>query len=406
MKSGISRYLVVLAVVFAVVIIAIPCKAADSEDDKAISEKLKLHRPGYDEIKSVKLSCSLDDPEAVWKYMTAPETPYIQRLALAYRGDEWFPPRFMRRLMEARNLLRSEEQLHYWGMKQHPHDALAFFLLRSWKSLQDIPDSLRKRKILGSQWTVPSAETDYPISWEEECDAPWPWQVQRALNALLGKCMSMPMTTEQSVDPWWDPWIAEALKIPCRTDREAVSFVEVTNTSASWKRPQVLSRWLRIAENPEFVDGARSVVFALSMPSQKMTSYAMILEFLKKSPHRNQISQLCIYLKNLMESMRSTSEYGPSWTPSSAVLLLGRYVNDPEYGTEWTRVNWAFSICEIVSDPPFKADYHMAMESPLVPQRLAEFKAWFDKHETELVAASEKEKPALDAIIEKIRKSK
>lgn len=403
MKSGISRYLVVLAVIFAVVIIAIPCTAFDMEAYEIAREKSKLPRPSCEEVKFTQLPCSLDDPEIVWKYITAPETTYIQRLALLNRWEEWFPPRFMSRLLEARDLLSNEERLHYWGLKVHPMTMVP----RVQPNLSKFSDSQRQRSILGAQWTVPSVESDYPIAWEEECDGPWPWQVQGALDGLLGRCVNKPLNTEQPPDPWWNPWIAEALKIPCRTDREAVFFVEVTRTAISWKYPQVLSRWLDIAENPNFPKGAESVVSVLELDWKEMTTYAMIHEILEKSPHKNEVGQLGYQLRRITESMRNNPDNGSFWMPSSAVLVLSRYANDTKFGNEVERLyGCVYPVCEVVTNPPFKRDNAMDTELTIVAQKLAEFKTWFEKHEASFVAASEKEKQALDAIIEKLKMPK
>src|SRR5580704_2204956 len=110
--------------------------------------------------------------------------------------------------------------------------------------------------VLGHTWKSSAKRLPYPITWDEESRAPWPWQVEQALEDLFNRMIpSIYRGGEESCRRWIDV----TMTMPCDNDAEATRFVEATQAIFDFKTLAVMSRWREIAGNPAMPQAAELI---------------------------------------------------------------------------------------------------------------------------------------------------
>lgn len=187
-------YLVFMLVLVLQTIIAIVIVAEDPtthgtrepEPSDAASQKQSLlsisredFRPRYYEVDLPILDEARDDPEALWDFLTSPSTPFLERMAAAHRCGDVLPTEIILRVFDAID----ELQFYDWGVLHHPLSSVG------WPPDDIVVAQLQRGEpidVLGHKWTPPDEPIEHPITWEEHVAAPWPWQVEQALNQIPG----------------------------------------------------------------------------------------------------------------------------------------------------------------------------------------------------------------------------
>ncbi len=76
---------------------------------------------------------------------------------------------------------------------------------------------------------------------------------------------------------------------------------------------------------------------------------------------------------------------------------MGRRALDERTGDQWTRLYaYVFSIAETLEEPPFRPDRGMDPASPMVAQRLDEFRKWFEAKRPTLEALAREQAPEVE----------
>ena len=147
--------------------------------------KTNAPRPDLSAMTSPALTTALQNPETLWQFIIAPDTPYPERLAATLRGKDVLPTSWFPTVLAAKRELEREQQRHNWGL--WPHPLWESTAIVDWTS---VAERERDRLILGHPWRVPTTRSPYPLSWDEETRAPWPWQAQQAVQILWASMKS------------------------------------------------------------------------------------------------------------------------------------------------------------------------------------------------------------------------
>lgn len=371
--------------------------------------------------KSNALTRALKDPKTAWEFIISPDTPYLDRRAAAIQARPLFQRAgdfldWLSRLNSAFADLRKVEWL--WGIRMHPDSAAMRNDEQLRTTLKGIPESKRTRRTLGHLWRVPVEPIDFPLTWEAESRAPWPWQVQKALQELY-----FGFGPQHEIGPRAEEqWTEKMLKLPTRTDIGATQFVALTSRSEV-RNLSVLARWRRFTLDPRYPRTAVQIAVGISPRwyEQRSNLIARLinLDIITLSPHKQARSEAMYRIREL----RETSDGPPSFNrillpvPFASVLAASKRALDPADDDEFNRLYRIFAICGVLDDrpletsglrvgpftagrawnrPPLVPKGGISPGSPEVPIGLKAFEDWFKAHRAELEAAAGKETPELD----------
>lgn len=141
--------------------------------------KSQEDRPQLYDIHSAALDAALKKPAELLQFITAPGTAYLDRRAAAVQGARSIPPEQMPVVLRERDEINAEAACG-WGLQP---DARAERYLGLHMVVRQ--PKAQTLTVLGHRWDLPAKSSPYPLSWDEEALAPWPWQVQMALNDLF-----------------------------------------------------------------------------------------------------------------------------------------------------------------------------------------------------------------------------
>ena len=344
-------------------------------------------RPDLAAVSAPALTAALQDPERLWVFMTSKETPYLERRAAGAQGGKVFPLANLPRLMAAIGQLRAEESRYRWGLGENPFDT------RFFPSAQPAP---RVMVVLGQPWTPPDHVVDYPLTWDEEAAAPWPWQVQVTLDDLFRSLL--PHSAGEA-----KPWLEACLALPWSTDDEASLFVEASRGSTHFKIPRIMARWRAIALSPRLPAAASLVAEAVGTatiqweaPESQAFGQVLTVDILERSPHPNVREQAVFGLRRLTTRFRDGKKelLAP---PATAVLKVLGMALDPRNGSARYRLHvHAGSAFAAMPTPPFALDRSMELTETEAEARLRDLTKWFQANQARLAAEAAREAGALD----------
>ena len=388
-----------LLLVAGLLVVGVAAGSAEDQEEarrRKAEEAQREERPNLSQVELLKVKEALKDRERWWAMLTAPETPYLERRAAAVQGAKLLPFEWLPRLMAARRRLRKEEGLHLWGLGPHTlwaHITPSF--PQRLRVVQDLPGG-RDRSLLGQVWRFPEQEGEWPLLWQEEARAPWPWQVLRALDDLFLYASGRwdPLSDQDA-----DRWLGAAIMVPCETDEEAEDFVEACNELGSRLSLPVLARWRRLALDPRFPQTAKGIACQV---------FGVRLARDRKDSTPAQVLYVDMFRRSSNQAAKDQAAYlwggGREFMPASLLLATGESVLDDKGLSPWSRLYLAFHVCKAVGDPPFQPDYHMDMNSPRVPEQLAAFQEWFKAREKGYRKQAAAEEPALEKLRTELEK--
>jgi len=383
---------------------AAPAPRVQTEVDEAL-RAARAEPPDLSKVRSAALSAALEDPEMLWDFITAPGTPYTERRAAALQGRKLFRAKSLPRLMAAIGELRKEERIHRWGLKRNPLSS-ALIWPGTDRVVKAVPADQRTRRVLKGTWTVPDEAIPYPLFWDAQAEAPWPWQVQQTLSDLFVWAR-----------PGWPQdakaWLSAAMEMPCTTDEEASLFVEATQASTHHKSMPVMARWHGIALDPKLPQAAawvaRSVGEACRLwddPLSQGVGQVIVVDLLERGPHQAARERAAYGIRNLAVRFRDGKDVRLP-RPATAILKASEMALDPESGHDWKRLYvYAFSVCEAMAKPPVKVDRRMGPKSPDVRRTLVRFARWYRSRKGDLERAAAAEAESLDKIRQEFERLK
>ncbi len=363
------------------------------------------HRQRYRDLHLPILEEARENPEALWKFLTDPATPYLERQAAAHRCTDVFPPEFVPRLVDAIEALKP----HSWGVRRYPINAAFAPGGGPEPMLPDEPIN-----VLGHEWEPVAAPIDHPLTWDEHVAAPWPWQVERALNATWSSLSHrMPRHHRMKVTEM-------ALQLPRATDDEARHFLKLSDLG--FRTIEVLAAYYEIALDPVMETAAWEIMhFRMGFVRNPRTPHApqlgavLVEDVLRHSPHARAREAAAYRLKSFPVKHRRTHQTTRPIVPYAAIIAASERAIDEETGRErylshiergrdmtqsiqWHRLSvYAFSVCETVPDPPIVVDRRMGHRSPEVAVKLDRFAEWFHENREMLEARAARQQSRIDA---------
>jgi hypothetical protein len=333
------------------------------------------------ELRTPPIAQALQSAEALWNFVTLPEPFYRERRAAALQGRKLVPLEWLPKLKRSLGELTREQSLHNWGMQFHPLDSRGGART----------DTSSPRRILGQVWKPPADRIDFPLKPEEREQAPWPWQVQQALQDLFSGLV--PSTYAPLQRDKAEAYLSTVLTMPCDSDEEARWLVEAAEASSHFKTPAVMAALRNIAVNRRMPDTASyaAQLYADATrlwddPRSWPLGYAGLLDILRRTPHTSARHQAAYSVRNLRVGFRGGKEYRRP-IPAAVIVEMSHLALDPRAGSDWDRLYiYAFSICEALEDPPFPAARQLDPQSPRVAELLEEFRRWRETHSREFQA--------------------
>ena len=322
-------------------------------------QKAATSRPSLSEIHSAALSNALSRPDRLVDFITNPQTNYADRMGAAMQGANLVPVQQMPTVLHDRDELDHEFLKCGWGLLPNPmsQTALPYF--------DDHADS---RMVLGRWWDAPPKRLPYPITWEEESKAPWPWQVQQALDTLF---VEMGWSARGHGPDACTAWLDTAMSMPWRTDDEAIRLVQATKEINGFSTPAVMARWRQIVANPQ-TEGAASIVafgigdYVRSWNNERAQGLVqlILLELLKRPPELRRRLFQC-YPEDLRGP--NIDNGGPKLpVPATTVLEVAKLLQDSVSGGDVGDFPiYATFICQVVDDPPIDVGRGVMSREPL-----------------------------------------
>lgn len=366
---------------------------ADARERARLAAQPHAH-PDFASITSDSLRAALAEPASLWNFIVDPSTSHTERMAAAVQGARVLPFDSLPRLMSAIGELRREAAVHRWAIAPHPHDSAPDAI-----GVLGLDGIARERTVLGRAWSLPSVRTPFPLTWEEECAAPWPWQVAQALGYLFGGLVERGKFDGAG-------WHAAALTLPWNTDEAALLFLEASGANVYDITLPVLARWRAIALHPDMPKAASRVATELADvqrlwldPRSGDFAALLALDVLRSSPHIEARRRAAYSVETMAhtvkeerqgpQGLRSSFKLPPLPPIAAALQLeLGRAALAARED-EWTRLYvYVFSLCACLEPAPIAVDRSMNPRAPAVSEMLRAFEAWFHAAESGLAATA------------------
>jgi len=186
-------------------------------------------------------------PEALWEFLTSPETGARERTVAASKADQIIPIDWLPRVLQARRELQHERALHNFGLADYPFKDYSPF--SALKTPRDRIGTQTTRMILGHPFVVPEKWSAYPPT-EEDVKRAWPAYVSEAMETLYSNLIQHGDANE--ID-------SVALKLPCTDYETARQIVDITLDVARTRHsapPEVFGTWLNIEKGNTTVNRA------------------------------------------------------------------------------------------------------------------------------------------------------
>lgn len=371
---------------------------------------------------------ALLDPDALWSLLTDPASSFSDRAAAARQCGDIFPLSWVPRVMATLRALRSEEREHAWGLRANPQNPLSreheAWVVAAHRRLHAYADLERNRTVLGYQWRAPVKITAWyprPNDLDETEDAPWPLQVQLALEILISySSPKMGVSCPPEAVARCENWLDAVLRIPCGTDDDAQLFVEAATAVSHHVTEPILARYRTLIIERRFKKSARKAfhhlndIQRLSMCAAPETQAAIKVIFLDalRDPIDSETCDHAAFTAPGTRTMGPAEPHQPKPrrpVSPSLILELSLLALEPFPATSSRPVTadtvsrlsvYVGSACEAMDDPPFRVDRHM---SPKDADRLmAQYRSWFEAHRPLLEAAAAVEAPQLDRARERL----
>lgn len=342
-------------------------------------------------LEKVVVKVDLNDSAALFGYLTAADTPYIERRGAAVQGRLKGNQIFQ--------LYKALQELHLagsqgnFGVLPSPYEARPYF-----------PNSQSKfSEILGQKFQPPQPKIAYPQTWEQQCQAPWPWQVQIALREQQRTLV--PHSQEEAAT-----WLRNCLTFPQASDEECQLFADAILASSHWSSAEILERVRATALNPKRQQAALRVSSypgrmapLWQQPLASELCQAVVLDILQRSPHSGARQAAAYTVPQLGQRFRQGKmTSGPM--AAACVQQLLSMAADPRQGSEWDRLYcYGFSACEAMERSPIEVDRRLSPQSPKVAQLLLKLEQYHEIERQNLNKMVLSQKPALDQAQRKLK---
>lgn len=318
-------------------------------------------------------------PEALWTFIIDPATRYDDRMLAAERAKDVLPARYVAKQIAAQVALEHERWNHHWWSSTRPSGAVV------------APERVVKRQLLGFDWVPPSERMEYPVSLSQFRAAPWPWQLDRALQRVkipVDSGVGMDIVRDLPCAVHKDESVIERTLL--RFPMTAESYGGIRNIVAP--RPEMfLESGLPAGWSYREVDdwfGAQAFIVELA-PANHTTGAFVITELIPMT------SSMLFDLEKMIVHMRNSPD-GSSRErfPYTAFLALAHRIDDVPIsdGNECLLAYDAARLVQVLDEPLVGREPDFAGPEACRTWR-TQFHDWLVNHEAELAtgAAGERE---------------
>ncbi|HUE03984.1 MAG TPA: hypothetical protein VMR62_30810 [Bryobacteraceae bacterium] len=340
------------------------------------------------------LSSALQSESEFWHFVTDPATPYLDRWAAVTRGGNLIGVEQLPRLWKA----VAEFQHLPFGVPSSPCDYLMSDNLDPWmwsrskdQPVRSTVAKAQSRLILERSIEVP-LNIDYPLSREEQDNAPWLWQMQRVLpilNSNVNKYYSQPDRYAAMAEAAWkwqpsDFWEASVREEALLNGPRNAAWIErLVRTALAENHPGIAAG----ATGPLYVWGPDSYHF-------EELIHAAQIAILQQTGKEDVAEQTAFWTARLAENKRTgPSQFKPMRT-ATAILAIAQWAQNQSL-SDWSRYSFAAKVCQMLDEPPFKANVHLRPDAPEVTESLHKFEAWLVKERPGLEREAVKERQHL-----------
>jgi hypothetical protein len=319
-------------------------------------------------------------PEALWEFLTSPETGAAERRAAASKPGQIIPVDWLPKVLQARRELRKEQALHNFGLADYPFkDYSPFYSL---KTPRDRIGTQTTRMILGHPFVVPEKWIEFPAT-EEGIKRAWPAQVLDAMETLYSNLI-------QHGDP--NEIDSIALKLPCTDYETARQIVDLTLDVARIQRfatPEVFGAWLNIQSGNADINRASIGILGrlYTVVTKEDETWAMAQVLGLQALQTHDISMT-------YPSIDAISMLHP--TPYTFALGAARYLVSSE-DSAYNRAYEADGLLRSLGEPLLGTPrFYEEKKQGQYEQEISSFAEWLKKNEARLKERADVEKPLIE----------
>lgn len=327
------------------------------------------------DLESVK--AALESPDALWTFITNPETDYFDRLVAASRGGKIFPASWIPKLLAAQ---AEVENPYVFGIDSHPFNS---YSPKFGGNPRKFSKGETQRRVLGYIYAIPEQWIDYPLTKEELRHSPWPFQVSQALTVLYSSIVieGDPVKLESA-----------AVELPCDTPDSVTQFVKLTTaiaTNRKFASSDVFGAWLNILRNSKVPRPPREHIMAF------LSQISVV------SHPRTQVLALEALDLNYQDVIRQAAYFDRK--PYTLILASARFLL--RSGVNQQRSSFGEPVT-----PQYRADLmnylRYAMANEMLPERVKgndeasaakeDFISWFQLEQARLEMLASREAAEID----------
>jgi Domain of unknown function (DUF4190) len=324
-------------------------------------------------------------PEALWEFLTLPETDAPERRIAASKAGQIIPLDWLPKVLQARRELRKEQALHNFGLADYPFkDYSPFYSL---KTPRDRIGTQTTRMIMGHAFVVPEKWIEYPPT-EEGIKRAWPAQVLDAMETLYSSLI-------QHGDPKEIDSIA--LKLPCADYETARQIVDLTLDVARirwFAPPEVFGAWLNIQRGNSDVNRASIGILRRldSVVKREDETWAMAQVLGLQALETPDTSMT-------YPSIDAISILHP--TPYTFALGAARYLVSSK-DSAFNRAYEADGLLRALGEPLLGTPrFYEEKKQGQYEQEISSFAEWLKKNEARLNERANAEKPQIESVRKK-----
>lgn len=325
---------------------------------------------------------ALASPERTWAFLLAPDSPYAERRAVAAKAGTVLAWADLARIEAVRAELREMG----WAYEPAPPPESSTV----WRPVMlEPPGSVVS--ILGHAWTIPAQRCPMPDDFEQRQQAPWPWQVARAIDDAWASIFGHGEL---------DSFVRFVEALPCDSGEAARFFERVTLAMADGHRRTmpvaIVGAWRNLllrkdARRPlsPFLD-----TWAMRFDDPASWRYAHLL--LLEHVEGGEIYGAAFDLQELRERINATpGENVTGEIPYVAVLAISRRVLADSALRGYVRAAAVTYVYRVMGEPsPYQELGLLPDIEAHQPELLRHFAAWFARHEDALVRGAAAQMPA------------
>jgi hypothetical protein len=258
--------------------------------------------------------------------------------------------------------------------------------------------------VFGREVDFPASLIDYPVTLDDRNQAPWLWQLSRALPILtrsVASRYSAPELYPLLVETGW-AW------------KPSNDFEKRTRADALAAGPQN-ALWVEtvvrlILEEPVahgFTIKLADFGFYTPYHTEELL-YSANMFLLAKTGDEEMATQTAIQLQRFQKGWPATYLGLPvtvkDLKTATAILEVSRWATNPAINP-YNRYVDAVAVCKMVAPPPFDCSNTLTPRSPELIGALNKFGQWLDTQREPLQKKAEAERPWLDSLLRELHLS-